>query len=68
MVDVANKNITTRIAKASCIVIMESATLQQIKNNSFKKGDLLAVARVAGIMAAKKNCKPYSYVPSTESF
>jgi cyclic pyranopterin phosphate synthase len=54
MVDVADKNITTRIAKASCLVLMKSATLQQIKDNTFKKGDVLAVARVAGILASKK--------------
>jgi cyclic pyranopterin phosphate synthase len=54
MVDVADKNITTRIATASCLVLMKGSTLQQIKDNSFKKGDVLAVARVAGIMAAKK--------------
>jgi cyclic pyranopterin phosphate synthase len=54
MVDVADKNITTRIAKASCLVLMKSATLQQIKDNTFKKGDVLAVARIAGILASKK--------------
>jgi cyclic pyranopterin phosphate synthase len=54
MVDVADKTITTRIATASCIVMMQPATLQKIKDNAFKKGDVLAVARVAGIMAAKQ--------------
>jgi cyclic pyranopterin phosphate synthase len=54
MVDVADKTITTRIATASCTVIMQPATLQKIKDNDFKKGDVLAVARVAGIMAAKQ--------------
>lgn len=54
MVDVADKNITTRVAKASCTVLMQPQTLEKIKDNSFKKGDVLAVARVAGIMAAKK--------------
>jgi cyclic pyranopterin phosphate synthase len=54
MVDVADKTITTRIATASCIVMMQPATLQKIKDNDFKKGDVLAVARVAGIMAAKQ--------------
>ena len=57
MVDVADKNITTRIATASCEVLMKNSTLEQIKNNSFKKGDVLAVARVAGIMAAKKTAE-----------
>jgi cyclic pyranopterin phosphate synthase len=54
MVDVADKTITTRIATASCTVIMQPGTLQKIKDNAFKKGDVLAVARVAGIMAAKQ--------------
>lgn len=54
MVDVSNKDNTTRIAKASTRVIMKSETLQKIKDNNFKKGDVLSVARIAGIMAAKQ--------------
>ena len=54
MVDVTDKNITTRIAKASCMIFMQPTTLQKIKDDDFKKGNVLAVARVAGIMAAKK--------------
>ncbi|MDC9727251.1 MAG: cyclic pyranopterin monophosphate synthase MoaC [Candidatus Thioglobus sp.] len=54
MVDVANKKTTTRIAKAQAKILMKAETLQKIKDNDFKKGDVLAVARIAGIMAAKQ--------------
>ena len=53
MVDISLKGETVReaVAKGS---IMQAATLEQVKNAGMKKGDVLAVARVAGIMAAKK--------------
>ncbi|MFC2070325.1 cyclic pyranopterin monophosphate synthase MoaC [Chloroflexota bacterium] len=54
MVDVGEKDTTHREAVASGRVIMKPETLEQIKNAKLKKGDVLAVARVAGIMAAKK--------------
>lgn len=54
MVDVGHKDHTVRTAKASAFIHMKDETLLKIKNNTFKKGDVLAVARVAGIMAAKK--------------
>jgi cyclic pyranopterin phosphate synthase len=54
MVDISQKGITAREAIAKGSVIMKPATLEQVKNASLKKGDVLAVARVAGIMAAKK--------------
>jgi cyclic pyranopterin phosphate synthase len=54
MVDISQKGITAREAIAKSSVIMKPATLEQVKNASLKKGDVLAVARVAGIMAAKK--------------
>lgn len=54
MVDVSNKDSTTRSAKAVAKILMKSATLQKIKDNDFKKGDVLSVARIAGIMAAKQ--------------
>ena len=54
MVDVGAKPETTREAVASARVLMQPATLEQVKANSMKKGDVLAVARVAGITAAKK--------------
>jgi len=54
MVDVGQKGETEREAVAKGRVMMKPATLRQIKSAGFAKGDVLAVARVAGIMAAKK--------------
>ena len=54
MVDISLKGETVREAVAKGSVMMQPATLEQVKNASLKKGDVLAVARVAGIMAAKK--------------
>ena len=54
MVDVGQKEDTRREAVASGRVIMKPGTLEQIKAAGLKKGDVLATARVAGIMAAKK--------------
>jgi cyclic pyranopterin phosphate synthase len=54
MVDISAKRPTVREAIARGTVRMKPATLSQVKNANIKKGDVLAVARVAGIMAAKK--------------
>lgn len=54
MVDVTQKGDTGREAVAKGRVLMKPGTLEQIKTAGLKKGDVLAVARVAGIMAAKK--------------
>ena len=54
MVDVSEKNITAREAKAGAKVLMKPETLDLIVSGSHKKGDVLSVARVAGIQAAKK--------------
>ena len=54
MVDVSDKPATVREARAFARVIMQPETLVQIQSNSLKKGDVLAVARIAGIQAAKK--------------
>jgi len=54
MVDISLKGETVREAVAKGTVVMLPETLAQVQNNSLKKGDVLAVARVAGIMAAKK--------------
>jgi cyclic pyranopterin phosphate synthase len=54
MVDISLKGETVREAVAKGSVIMQPATLEQVNNASMKKGDVLAVARIAGIMAAKK--------------
>lgn len=53
MVDVGWKPDTERVAVARGAVTMLPETLELIKTNSFKKGDVLGVARVAGIMGAK---------------
>ena len=54
MVDVSPKSDTVREAVAIGGVRMKPATMDKIKQNEIKKGDVLSVARVAGIMAAKK--------------
>ena len=54
MVDVTPKDATHRRAVARCRVFMQSATAAAIINREVKKGDVLAVARVAGIQAAKR--------------
>ena len=54
MVDVADKAVTQRTAMAEGQVVMEPATLALIRDGDAKKGDVLGVARVAGIMAAKR--------------
>lgn len=54
MVDVGGKDITERVAVASAIVAMQPETLALILSGDTKKGDVLGVARIAGIQAAKK--------------
>lgn len=54
MVDVSDKKISKRIAVASAIVSTRPDVIELINNAGLKKGDVLAVARIAGIMAAKK--------------
>ncbi len=54
MVDVSAKDISLREAKAFGRISMNASTLEQIENNQLKKGDVLSVARIAGIQAAKK--------------
>lgn len=54
MVDVSDKDVTSRTATARGSVIMAAETLTLITEGRAKKGDVLAVARLAGIMAAKK--------------
>lgn len=54
MVDVTSKTDTFRVAVAQAIVKMELQTLKRIIKGGLKKGDVLAVSQVAGIMAAKK--------------
>ena len=54
MVDVADKEITERIAIAEGAVVMTPATLKMIVDGNAKKGDVLGTARIAAIMAAKR--------------
>jgi cyclic pyranopterin phosphate synthase len=54
MVDVTTKDVTERIAVASGRISMRAETLQKIIEGQVAKGDVLQVARLAGIMAAKK--------------
>jgi len=54
MVDVSDKAVTSRIATAEGFVRMAPATLAMVVQGQAKKGDVLAVARLAGIMGAKK--------------
>jgi cyclic pyranopterin phosphate synthase len=54
MVDVSAKDVTTRVAIARGTVLMEPETLRRIAEGEIGKGDVLGVARLAGIMAAKR--------------
>jgi cyclic pyranopterin phosphate synthase len=54
MVDVSAKDFTLREAKAFGRIQMAKSTLQNIEQNQLKKGDVLSIARIAGIQAAKK--------------
>lgn len=54
MVDVSAKAETARMARATGRITMQPATLEAILRNSMRKGDVLGVARLAGIMAAKR--------------
>lgn len=54
MVDIGQKSPTERAAVATGTITMTPETLQKIRGNSLKKGDALAIARVAGILAAKQ--------------
>jgi len=54
MVDVTDKNETDRVAEAGGRIVMAAETLARIEAGTIGKGDVLAVAQVAGIMAAKK--------------
>jgi cyclic pyranopterin monophosphate synthase len=54
MVDVSGKAVTARTATARARVVMEPTTLAMIESGTAKKGDVLGVARLAGIMAAKR--------------
>src|SRR5438132_8466059 len=54
MVDVGDKDVTDRVATAAGEIRMQPATLAAIQGGAIKKGDVLAVAQVAAVMAAKR--------------
>jgi cyclic pyranopterin phosphate synthase len=54
MVDVGAKDATERVARARASIVMQPATLKLIRDRKAAKGDVLTVAQLAGIMAAKK--------------
>ena len=66
MVDISNKQNSFRTAKAACFIQMSLETLKIVSDGSAKKGDVLNVARIAGIQGAKKTseliplCHPIS--------
>lgn len=74
MVDVADKDVTTRVAVAEGFVSMQAGTLALIEEGDAKKGDVLATARLAGIMAAKRTheliplCHPLALTQVTVDF
>jgi cyclic pyranopterin phosphate synthase len=57
MVDVADKAVTHRVARACGVIRMRAATLQLIETGTAKKGDVLGVARIAAIQAAKRTAE-----------
>jgi cyclic pyranopterin phosphate synthase len=57
MVDISDKADTERLAVARGEVVMEQATLDLIRDGMLKKGDVLSVAELAGVMAAKKTAE-----------
>ncbi len=66
MVDVSAKAATERIAVAEGTVAMRKETLKLIEDNTAEKGDVLGVARIAGIMAAKRTARTDPAVPSAD--
>ncbi len=57
MVDVGDKPITQRRARAAGLITMSKTTLGMIKAGTHRKGDVFGIARIAGIMAAKKTAE-----------
>lgn len=57
MVDISGKPISDRMARARGAIRMRAATLEAIRTSTTRKGDVVAVARIAGIMAAKRTAE-----------
>ncbi len=74
MVDVSDKAVTSRTARAEGFVAMAAETLALVESGTAKKGDVLATARIAGIMAAKHThtliplCHPLAITKATVEF
>jgi len=74
MVDVGDKAVTSRTAVAEGVVHMKPETLAMIEGGTAKKGDVIATARIAGIMAAKRTheliplCHPLALSKATVDF
>jgi cyclic pyranopterin monophosphate synthase len=74
MVDVAGKTETHRVARATGRIVMQQATLEHIVSGDTKKGDVLGVARIAAIQAAKRTadlvplCHPLSLTKVSVEF
>ena len=74
MVDVSGKDVTERVARAEGFVEMRAETLALVETGEAKKGDVLATARIAGIMAAKRTsdliplCHPLAITKATVDF
>jgi cyclic pyranopterin monophosphate synthase len=74
MVDVSEKSVTSRTAIAQGFVAMQASTLALVADGAAKKGDVLATARIAGIMAAKRTseliplCHPLAISKVTVDF
>jgi cyclic pyranopterin monophosphate synthase len=74
MVDVSRKDATVREAKAEAVIVLSRAAFKAALSGNAKKGDVLAAARVAGIMAAKKTseliplCHPIALANATIEF
>ena len=73
MVDISDKDVTERIAIAEALVLVQPATMKLIVEGGLKKGDVLSIAQLAGIMGAKKTpdliplCHPLSLSSVTVS-
>jgi cyclic pyranopterin monophosphate synthase len=57
MVDVSAKEATERFARATGVISMSPEALKAVRKNAVEKGDVLAVARIAGVMAAKRTAE-----------
>jgi cyclic pyranopterin phosphate synthase len=74
MVDVSHKAATAREATAEALIVLSRAAFKAVLSGDAKKGDILAAARIAGIMAAKKTseliplCHPIALTQATVEF